>query len=144
MLSELLDVEDVIAQLLVTEGYVSVESIASEKIEDLEKIEGFDGDLAEEIKSRANNYVNEQQEIDQKIIDEKINDEELKNLKGINNKMLALLAKENILTLNDFPELASYELIDKEEGIFKELDIDEDKINNMIMLARENWFAEKK
>jgi len=144
MLTELLDVEDVIAQLLVTEGYVSIESVASEKIEDLEKIEGFDEDLAKEIQSRANNYVNEQQAIDQKIIDEKINDEELKNLKGINNKMLALLAKENILTLNDFAELASYELIDKDEGIFKELDVDEDKINNMIMLAREKWFVEDK
>ena len=44
-----LDVEDVIAQLLVTEGYVSVEGIASESEENLEKIEGFDNDLATEI-----------------------------------------------------------------------------------------------
>ena len=144
MLSELLDVEDVIAQLLVTEGYVSVESIASEKVENLEKIEGFDEDLANEINSRASNYIREQEENNKKIIDEKIKDEELKNLNGMNNKMLALLAKENIITLNDFAELASYELIDKEEGIFKELDVDEDKINNMIMLAREKWFAEQK
>ncbi len=42
MLADSLDVEDVIAQLLVTEGYVSVESIASETAENLEKIEGFD------------------------------------------------------------------------------------------------------
>ena len=46
MLSEVLDVEDVIAQLLVTEGYVSVNSIATESLENLEKIEGFDTDLA--------------------------------------------------------------------------------------------------
>ena len=144
MLSELLDVEDVIAQLLVTEGYVSVESISSEKIENLEKIEGFDQDLAEEINSRANNYIKEQEAKNQKIIDEKIKDEELKNLEGINNKMLALLAKENIITLNDFAELAAYELIDKDEGIFRELDVDENKINNMIMSAREKWFEESK
>ncbi len=142
MLSDLLDVEDVIAQLLVTEGYVSVESIASAKIEDLEKIEGFDNDLAKEINLRAKNYINEQDAKDQKIINEKINDEELKNLNGITNKMLALLAKEDIVTLNDFAELAAYELIDKEEGILKELDIDEEKINNMIMQAREKWFVE--
>ena len=49
MLSEVLDVEDVIAQLLVTEGYVSVDSIATENLENLEKIEGFDLDLASEI-----------------------------------------------------------------------------------------------
>ena len=59
------------------------------------------------------------------------------------NKMLALLAKENILTLNDFADLATFELIDKQEGIFRNLDIDEEKINNMIMKARENWFKEK-
>ena len=41
----------------------------------------------------------------------------------MNNKMLAQLAKENIVTLNEFADLASFELIDKEEGIFKNLDI---------------------
>ena len=58
----------------------------------------------------------------------------------MNNKMLAQLAKENIVTLNDFADLASFELIDKEEGIFKNLDIEEEIINNMIMQAREKWF----
>ena len=140
MLSELLDVEDVIAQLLVTEGYVSIESIVSENNENLEKIEGFDKELAKEIILRANNYIKYQEKEDQKIIDEKIHDEELKKLNGMNNKMLAQLAKENIVTLNDFADLASFELIDKEEGIFKNLDIEEEIINNMIMQAREKWF----
>ena len=140
MLSELLDVEDVIAQLLVTEGYVSIESVASEISENLEKIAGFDKELAKEIILRANNYIKYQDAEDQKIIDEKIHDEELKKLKGMNNKMLAQLAKEDIVTLNDFADLASFELIDKEEGIFKNLDIEEEIINNMIMQAREKWF----
>ena len=60
----------------------------------------------------------------------------------MNNKMLAQLAKENIVTLNDFADLASFELIDKEEGIFKNLDIEEEIINNMIMQAREKWFID--
>ena len=47
MLVNNLDVEDVIAQLLVTEGYVAIEGIASESAENLEKIEGFDKDLAQ-------------------------------------------------------------------------------------------------
>ena len=54
--------------------------------------------------------------------------------------MLALLAKENILTLNDFAELAAFELIDKEEGILRSLDIEEELANNMIMEARKSWF----
>ena len=82
MLSELLDVEEVIAQLLVTEGYVSIESIASENSENLEKIEGFDKELAKEIMLRAKNYIKHQEQEDQKIIHEKIHDEELKKLKG--------------------------------------------------------------
>ena len=61
----------------------------------------------------------------------------------MNNKMLAQLAKENIVTLNDFADLASFELIDKEEGIFKNLDIEEEIINKMIMQAREKWFIDK-
>ncbi len=144
VLAESLDVEDVIAQLLVTEGYVSIESIALENVENIEKIEGFDDDLAKEIILRANNHLKEKDEENKKIIDEKISDEDLKNLEGINNNMLALLAKNNILTLNDFADLATFELIDKEEGIFKSLDLDEDKINKMIMKARENWFEEQK
>ena len=66
--------------------------------------------------------------------------EELKNINGMTIPMLALLAKENILTLNDFAELAAFELIDKEEGILRSLDIEEELANNMIMEARKNWF----
>ena len=83
-------------------------------------------------------------EQNQKIVDANILDEDLKNLKGMTIQMLALLAKENILTLNDFAELASFELIDKEEGIFKKLDLDEKLVNEMIMQAREKWFVEDK
>ena len=143
LLSELLDVEDVIAQLLVTEGYVSVESIANESLENIERIEGFDNDLANEILSRAKNYIKDEDDENLKIIEEKISDEELKNLEGMNNKMLALLANKNITTLNDFADLASFELIDKEEGIFKSLELEEDLINNMIMQARKNWFEDE-
>ncbi len=141
ILSELLDVEDVIAQLLVTEGYVSVDSIASETAENLEKIEGFDGELASEIVSRATKFIKEQEEENIKIVEENIKDEELKNLSGMSITMLALLSKENIHTLNDFAELASYELIDKEEGIFRKLELEEDLVNNMIMEARKKWFS---
>ena len=142
MLTECLDVEDVISQLLVTEGYVSVEGIASENAENLEKIEGFDKDLSLELISRATNYLTKQDAEDVKIIKEKINDNELISLEGMNNKMLSLLAINNILTLNDFADLASFELIDKQDGIFKNLDIEEELINKMIMKAREKWFAE--
>ena len=140
MLSEVLDVEDVIAQLLVTEGYVSVDSIATENIENLEKIEGFDTDLASEIIERSKNYLKELEQDNLKIVNEKIQDENLKKIEGMTLPMLAILAKEDVLTLNDFAELATFELIDKEEGIFRSLDVEEDLANNMIMEARKSWF----
>ena len=144
MLSTVLDVEDVIAQLLVTEGYVSIEAISSETNENLAKIEGFDDTLANELIARSKVFLDEQKVEEIKIIQEKIKDEELKNLEGMTNTMLSLLAKNNILTLNDFADLASFELIDKEEGFFKELEIEEKIINDMIMKAREKWFTEDK
>ena len=140
ILTDLLDVEDVIAQLLVTEGYTSLDSIVSETSENLEKIEGFDTELANEIVSRAKNALKELDEENLKIVDEKIQDQELKNLDGMTMAMLALLAKQNILNLSDFADLASYELLDKEEGIFKNLDLDEEIVNKMIMSAREKAF----
>jgi transcription termination/antitermination protein NusA len=141
ILSDSLDVEDVIAQLLVTEGYVSVDSIASETSENLEKIEGFDEELANEIVLRATNYIKKQDEEDLKIVDEKISDQNLRSLKGMSINMLAILAKENILNLSDFADLASYELIDKDEGHFRKLELDEELVNNMIMEAREKAFS---
>ena len=143
LISDLLDVEDVIAQLLVTDGYTTIESIASETLENIEKIEGFDSDLAKEILERSQNYLKEQEEANQKIINEKIKDNSLKNLEGMNISILAELAKSDILTINDFADLATFELIDKDEGILRNLDLDEDMVNRMIMKARENWFEEK-
>ncbi len=86
----------------------------------------------------------DQEEENKKIIDENIKDESLKKLEGMSNNILAELAKAKILTLNDFADLATFELIDKEEGILKDLDIDEETANKMIMKARENWFVDEK
>ena len=141
---ETLDVENVIAQLLVTEGYVTVDSIANESSTNLEKIEGFDQDLASEIVTRAKNYLAIKDKENIKIINEKNMEEDLKSLEGIDNKMLALLATNNIITLDDFAGLSTFDLLDKEEGIFRELELEEVTVNSMIMKAREKWFVESK
>ena len=62
----------------------------------------------------------------------------------MNTNILAELAKSKILTIDDFADLATFELIDKEEGILKNFDLDEDTVNKMIMKAREHWFVEDK
>ena len=144
MFMNILDVEDVIAQLLVTEGYESVESIVNESASNLEKIEGFDEKLSQELIQRAKNYILSEEEENNKIINEKKVSEDLKNLEGINNKMLALLAKNNIKNLDEFADLSNFDLLDNQEGIFKDLGLDEALINNMIMKAREKWFTDEK
>ena len=109
----------------------------------MEKIEGFDADLSKEIITRAINYLKEKDDENIKIINEKISDQELLNLNDINNKMLALLAINGIYTLDDFANLATFDLLDKNEGIFRKLDIEEKTVNGMIMKAREKWFKDE-
>ena len=61
----------------------------------------------------------------------------------MNNSILAILAKSSILNVSDFADLATFELIDKEEGILRELDLDEEIANSMIMEARSFWSEEE-
>ena len=82
------------------------------------------GQLFLEIIDRSKSFIQDKEESDKKLIEENISDEKLKNLKGMNNSILAELAKSNILNVNDFADLATFELIDKEEGILRELDLD--------------------
>ena len=99
--------------------------------------------MAQEIIDRSKSFIKDKEESDKKLIEENINDEKLINLKGMNNSILAKLAKSNILNINDFADLATFELIDKEEGILKEFDLDEEIANNMIMEARSFWSEEE-
>ena len=53
-------------------------------------------------------------------------------------------ANNNIKNLDDFAGLSNFDLIDSEVGILKSLELDETIVNNMIMKAREKWFADNK
>ena len=57
----------------------------------------------------------------------------------MSNDILAELVKAKIYDVNAFADLATFELIDKEEGILKNLELDEEVANNMIMEARSFW-----
>lgn len=69
-----LDVEEVIGQLLASDGYLTIESLAEADVEDLMKIDGFDEDISKEIKDRATEWIEEnytdEEESETKIIDE--------------------------------------------------------------------------
>ncbi|MBQ7674767.1 MAG: transcription termination/antitermination protein NusA [Alphaproteobacteria bacterium] len=131
---DVLDCDEVIAHLLVTEGFSEVEELANISKEDLASIEGFDEALSEELISRAQNYLEQQEkEAQEKLQNMKI-DKKLIDLGVLSSPMLLKLAEHNILKLDDLADLATDELIE----FLPELD--EESASAVIMKAREHWF----
>jgi N utilization substance protein A len=125
-----LDVEEIIAQLLVSGGYKSLKALAKSEIQDLMKIEYFDEELAQEIKNRAMEYINE-------IYKEKIKDIDQEYVNFISSYVdeddfLIKLIDSNIKTLNDFADLD----VDEVFEIVGKCGIDEEEIGNIIISAR--------
>jgi len=133
-----LNVDEVIAQVLVTEGFSSLESVAYVPMSELVEIEGFDEKVAEELKERALSSIEEINENLKKDIEKLGINEDLVNFEGLNNAILVKLGNANIKKLDDLADLASDE--------FKEI-LDEIKISNkdaddIIMRARSSWFED--
>jgi len=135
LFAEKLDLEDMIAQLLVVEGYNSVEKINNANVADIQKIEGFDEELAIEIHSRASQYVENEKLNLQKLIDESNIEEYLKTIEEFDNKILKILIDENIKTRQDLADLSTDELIGREGILFRK--IDKNVAEKIIMDARE-------
>jgi len=136
MFIDSLDVDDVIAHLLVTEGFSSVEEVAFVPSEDLIDIEGFDETIAEELQNRARAFLAEQDErYDQKRKEMGVSDD-LAAIEGLTPAMLVMLGDKGIKTLDDLADLASDELID----IVGKDQLGEEQANAIIMAARAHWF----
>ncbi|HEX4504546.1 MAG TPA: transcription termination factor NusA, partial [Alphaproteobacteria bacterium] len=129
---EALDVDDVIAHLLVAEGFTSVEEVAYVVLDDLASIEGFDEDIANELQSRARNFLSEQNERYEAIRQEMGVSDEVAALEGLTPAMLAKLGASNVKTLDDLGDLASDELIDLVKDVAL---MTEDEANAVIMAA---------
>ena len=144
-----LDVDDVLAHLLVTEGFSSIEEVAFVPIEDLLSIEGFDEDIAEELRNRANNFLSEEEERLATMRRELGVDDELAVLAGLTPAMVVTLGEAGIKTLDDLGDLATDELNDPGNregeglGILAEYELDEDQANAIIMAARAHWFDDE-
>ena len=134
-----LDVDDMIAHLLIQEGFTKVEEIAFADLDELAGIDGFDEALAKELQSRAATYLTQKNEDLQSKINEYNLADDLKNFKGLDLAMLEALGSKGIKTLDDFADLSSDELI---EIVGNELS--EENANALIMKAREHWFDEEK
>jgi N utilization substance protein A len=134
---EALDVDDVIAGLLVTEGFTSVEDIVAVDDEELAGIEGFDESVAAELKRRAEAWLaRRDEELEAKRREMGVEDA-VAEVGGFTPAMLVTLGEKGVKTLDDLADLASDELIE----ILGPEAVDEETANAIIMAAREHWFA---
>ena len=137
---EALNIDDVIAHLLVAEGFTSVEDIAETPVEELAQIQGFDEGVATELTNRAIEFVDaETARIESELAKLKVADD-LMSFEYLSMAMILKLANEGILTRDDLAELDSEELVEflKDEGID-----DETVAGDIIMAARAHWFADE-
>ena len=136
VLIEALVIDDVIAHLLVSEGFKSIEAVAYVPLEELQAIEGFDDNLAKELKDRAIVYLEEKEEEYEKERVQLGVSDEIKSIDGLDAEMLVILGKNNIKTKNDLADLSSDELLEILVGKFE----NNEEADKIIMKARESWF----
>ena len=135
---EALDVDEVIAQLLASEGFAAIEEVAGVILEDLSSIEGFDEDIAAELQARATQYLERQNvELRQKCEAAGTKDD-LASFEPLTAPMLWKLSQGGIRTLDDLEDLSGDELIDLLGRDMLSLD----EANEIIMAARAHWFTE--
>lgn len=135
---EALDVDEMIAHLLIAEGFSNVDEIALVELSELAEIEGFDEDVAKELQSRAKEYVAKRDAEFEKQSKNLGIDEKLETVEGLDRDMLLSLANNGIKTIDDLADLAADELIE----ILGENAISIQEANKIIMGAREHWFEE--
>ncbi len=134
-----MDVDDVIAHLLVAEGFTSVEEIVDTPVEELNEIEGFEEEISIELQNRAANWLEQKaNELQEKQEELGIADD-LMTAEGLSSNQLLKLGEKGIKTLDDLADLAGDELVE----LLGEDQITEKDANEVILKAREHWFAEE-
>lgn len=129
-----LDVDEVIAHLLVTEGFSSLNEIAMVSMEELTSIEGFDDNLSNELISRAKTYLEKLKQENLEVLKKAGVEDYLLESKLISVDQLVVLNEKNIKTRDQLADLSNDELIE----ILVE--IDKVKADEIIMDARKHWF----
>jgi N utilization substance protein A len=136
---DVLNIDDVIAHLLVTEGFSSIEDVAFVPVEDLVAIEGFEEEVAQELRNRARAYLAVRDEEDtRKRVDLGVADE-LASINGMKPSILVALGEQGVKTLDDLADLAGDELME----IAPEGSLKLERANEIIMAARAHWFADE-
>ncbi|HTS93942.1 MAG TPA: transcription termination factor NusA [Stellaceae bacterium] len=140
MFIDALDVDDVIAHLLVTEGFASVEEVAFVAADELSRIEGFDENVAKELQERARVYLEEQAARAEAKRQELGVSDEIAAIEGLTPARLVVLGEKGVKTLDDLGDLAGDELMEMMPPALK---LEAEEANRIIMAARAHWFGEE-
>lgn len=132
---EALDVDEDVAIVLVEEGFTSLEEIAYVPLEEMLAIEGFDEDIANELRSRAKDALLTQALASEEQLEGAEPAEDLLNMEGMDTVLANTLAKRGVVTMEDLAEQSVDELLDIDG-------MTEERAAALIMKAREPWFAE--
>ena len=141
-----LELDETLGQLLVTEGFSTIEEIDQSTLSEISNIDGVDESTAKELKERAKDYLKKEAEEISKKLKEQGLDENLINLKGLTPGMLLTLGEQNIKKLKDFAELSTDELIGaydeikgekiKIRGYLEDFALSKKEAEDLIMNAR--------
>jgi N utilization substance protein A len=141
-----LDVDEMMAQLLVSEGFTNLEEVAYVESDELLSIDGFDEGTAGELQARARDYLEEQAKKALENARAMGVEESLVNFEGLTPQMLEALAHDGIKTLEDFATCADWELAGgwttengqrkKDEGVLEKFDVSLEEAQTMVMTAR--------
>jgi N utilization substance protein A len=139
MFVDALDVDEVIAHLLVTEGFSSIEQVAFVPVDDLTDIEGFDEDVAEELRERSRIHLEQRVSLLVKRCAELGVSDEIAALEGITPAIMVAVGENKIKSLDDLADLAGDELL---EMLPAEVPMKLAQANGIIMAARAHWFPD--
>jgi len=131
-----LDVDEFLAQLLVTEGFSTVEDVAFVPEEEIAGIEGFDESVVSELHRRANAFLEVRNaEFDAKRKELGVTDE-VAAIEGLTPAMLVILGDNGVKSLDDLGDLASDELLE----VLPDSGFTAEEVDAIIMTARAHWF----
>ncbi|HEY7773477.1 MAG TPA: transcription termination factor NusA [Marinagarivorans sp.] len=132
---EALDVEEEVAEVLVEEGFTTLEEVAYVPLEEFLAIDGFDEDVAEELRSRAKDALLTKALAAEEELDKTEPADDLLNMEGVDRALAFTLAKRGVICMEDLAEQSVDELM-AVDGM------DEERAAALIMKAREPWFAQ--
>ncbi|WP_373092211.1 transcription termination factor NusA [Zhongshania sp.] len=133
---EALDVGEDIAEVLVEEGFTTLEEVAYVPLEEMMSIDGFDEDLAQELRARAKDALLTQAIASEEVLESAEPAEDLLTMDGMEKHLAFILASRGVVTMEDLAEQAVEDLLDIE-------DMTKERAGELIMTARAPWFADE-